>query len=889
MTTANPTVNDDQPIEPKHSMMLNIRRQPWGWIYLALNPLFIINQIHTVDFYIKAVWIGLVMAVTFLFVKTEQDNNKPVGFNWFELLFVGYMTWATIGMIGWSEVPMLGFERLIYMLYGVGGYLIAKQSRFWESTLFWNVFAGTAGLVGLVGILMYLFYNDGGGGFQSFIGFDWIMSAGRPSSTLSYRAYAGTYMTVTLPFLVWFMFSDHVKTAKHSVFASTCFALLMTFAIYSRARSGWIGIALSLFVLIVTLSVREYRVAEGDNKKQQKLLLIGSWLLSILVSVVAGILTSANESEWFKGLDSGLYMPLVVGVAAGIGLGSILTTIIFLVQKVQNYPSRKFLMPSGVIALAAVGIMSFMPMSSGIIGSKKNPQAIGGTGKQTVSGTVGVSFKMLATGRSDRLDFWNMSKDMLFEKSVRGKYENPTGLPHFWTGVGVQQFPIHVPLHSEILHSLGAEIHNDWVQAFVETGVVGGLCWVGFAVALAFYSWKRRDDALMLACLACIVGWWGSTQTDFLTARIYGLIWLGAVAAIINGIAEPRRVVTLSFLSNENATRLGAAILIACMYGFYFIPAASALPDSSTPLIVGTIISLAILAFVFVPGITSSSRKLSSVFFLLLAAGYTITAWCDRQIFSSLVKGDPKFDQLGEIIFPYDTFPSYKYGVGKYLIFSPITDLSRALARQQQNVQQAAHLSAEQKRMQQAQFDKIQEELADEIQWMHPYNYNAMAMMVDMKWRHKKFDEADSLNQAYLELRPMDLQMRLFRAQLLLDRNGPDDMVNAAREIALVRELTADVLETYTAVPQEDQLLKEARRFDAMGAQFANQRVPAAVQQQVVDEMEDENSELHQRYQHISSLPEKNFKVLKLKKLNDWLIKNGQGQPADSAEDNAEL
>lgn len=886
MTTENPTVAGEATVEHKHSMMLNIRRQPWGWIYLALNPLFIINQIHTVDFYIKAVWIALVMAVTFLFVRTEQDNKKPISFNWFELLFVGYMVWGTIGLI-WSVNPVLGFERIVYMLYGVGAYIIGKQSRFWESTLFWNVFAGTAGLVGLVGILMYLFYNGGGGGFKSFIGFDWIMSAGRPSSTLSYRAYAGTYMVVTMPFLLWFMFSDHIKSVRHSVFASGCFVLLMTFMIYSRARSGWIGIALSLFVFILLLAIREYKVAQSEHKSKQKSWLIGSWLLSLVVAIGMAFVTSANEAEWFRGLDSGWYMATVVGAAVGIGVGTVLTTIVFLMQKAQNNPNRKYLMASGVVSIAIIGLLSQANMSPGIIGSKANPQAISGTNKETVSGTVEASFKMLAVGRSDRLDFWRMSKDMLFEKSVRGKYENITGLPHFWTGVGIQQFPIHVPMHSEILHSLGAEIHNDWVQAFVETGVFGGLCWVGFAVALALYSWKRRDDALMLACLACIVGWWGSTQTDFLTARIYGLIWLGAVAAMINGIAEPKKVVTLPFLSREMLAKVGGVAIVICIFVPYILPAYEAI--GRTPMVIGLMLIASIIAFVFV-GTTaiSTGRKVGVVFFLLLAAGYSITAWCDRQIFRSLVDKKPPVNELTELIFPYDTFPSYRYGIGKYLIFSPITDLSRAISTQLQNMQQNGQYSPEHMRMQTAQFDGVQEALANEILYMHPYNYNAMALLVDMRWRQKDYDAALEINSKYLELRPMDLQMRLFKAQVLLDQGGEENQLKAAREIALVGKLSQDVLEEYTAVPEEHALLKDANRFMRTGAQFAAQRIPKEVSEIINAELEDENSELMQTYNHIASLPEKNFNVIKLKRLNQYLLENEASQE-DVEEEQAEL
>ncbi len=743
-----------------------VAQHPWAWIFLAANPLFIINQIHTIDFYIKAVYIGVVLFVAFLATKNhKRDSKQTFGFNLPELFWMGYMAWGTLALT-WSLQPILGFERLIYLVYGIAAYIIGKQTRFWESTLFWNVFAGVAMLVGLIGVCMYLFYGNG------WYGFDWIMSAGRPSSTLSYRAYAGTYMVMTLPFLLWFMFSHHVRSVGHFSFASAAFLSLFLFMLYSRARSGWIGMLFAFLGMELLYVFRELRIGDEAVRKFKRSSFTILTLLALVIGLIVGIYFQGREDELYRGLESGFLVGLLYGGGAFVALWMVGSAFWLSAAHLRELLYSRKIIPLGIMALLIVGLAG-LPASDNLIEGDKNPQKLKGTGKEELGGAIMKTVEIIVEGKSDRLQFWNISERMLFGESVRKRPEGPLDVPFWATGIGIGQWPVYVPIYSSILHSLGAEIHNDWVQALVETGPIGFLCWIGFLLALMYYASRYRRNPIMIACIGGLLAWVFSTQTDFLTARIYGLLWVGGIAAIIVGIAKPAKVWTFPTLNRELLARLATVGFLAMLFVVYVAQGL----DSS----VGWMLAVTLAAaggFIFVKtGELSTARKLAAVYFLYLAVGYLVTALCDRQIYTALVNGKPPVDQLVKKIFATDEFPSYRYGIGKYLIFSPITDLSRAVSRQMQAQQKQAN---NQQTFDQKVIDNVQMRIAEEVMWMHPYNHNALAIMVDINSRSRDFDRTLELNDRYLDIRPKDAQMLLFRAQTLLSMG---DSVGAGRQI----------------------------------------------------------------------------------------------------------
>lgn len=609
---------------------------PWVWIFLAINPLFIINGIHTVDFYIKAIWVAVVLAVAFVFhLGWRKGESRPqqVGFTFTELMWLIYFIWGCVALL-WSVQPVLGFERLVYFGFPMGGYVLAKRTRFWESSLFWHVYAAVALVVSFIGCMMY--YYGGTGGFLSF---DWIMSAGRPSSTLSYRAYTSTYLVVSLPFLLWYIFSRHVKNTSDLIFAILSFGLTVAFLFYTRARSGWMGFFASVFAMALLFAFSKKWSIEPVRKR---MVIFGAALVPILLLA-------------------------------------------------QVSPSKMMLE-----------------------GDKSNPQKLQGTGKEEVTSALSTVTNVLESGQSDRFDFWDMSRHMLVDSSSRKRMEGPLNMPFWPFGVGIGQFPVYVPVYSNILHLLGAEVHNDWIQVLVESGPIGFVCFTLFMLSMLYYAVSNRQNGLMIASAGAIVAWFFSTQTDFLTPRLYGALWVGAIAAMIYHEAKVPKVFTLK--------------------------------------------SFAMPRWAGIAG---------GLFFVWLGASYYITASLDRMIYTALTQRNPPVDVLVQNLFG-DKFPSLKHGVGKYLIFQPISDLSRAVSVELQ------------KQPNNTVMQNVQADIARGILQMHPLNYNAYAVLTDVAFRQKKFPESIEYIDKYLEIRPFDANMWLAKSQALLATGKKKESAEAA-------------------------------------------------------------------------------------------------------------
>lgn len=661
---------------------------PWTWMLLAINPLFIINGIHTVDFYIKAIWISLVLATTFIFARQKWQVSDTLEFKWHELFWLGYLLVGTIALF-WSIVPRLGIERLLYLMYPVAAYLIGRRTFFWRSTVFWNIYAGVALVVSTIGICQWWFG-------EGMLSFSWIMSAGLPSSTLSYRAYVSTYLVVTLPFLLWFAFSRHIRNASHLLFALLSFATTFTFLFYSRARSGWMGLFAAFGVMFLVVL---YQKVIRQKQWTWKQVLIGG-LGSVAIALIVYGIYAAERA---------------VSLLLAYGIVSFLALVIYI------FTSEHWRRNWHILALLTMSFtvsLSIVPPNKTLLERDVSVQKLRTTPKVDVVKAFSSIEQILRGGRSDRFDFWNASRRMLFEKSLRGEYEHPLKMPMWLTGAGIGQFPIYVPYYWGLLHLLGAEIHNDWVQAFVETGIFGLIFWVSVPIALLFYAFRNSHKGILIAAIGGIFAWIFSTQTDFLTPRIYGALWVGGIAAIIYGESSMMTVLRLR-LSWWNR---------------------------AYPIL----------------------RRLAGVYFILLAIGYYIMAVNDRKIYTALTQGKPPVDVLVKELFSHEQFGSVWDGIGKYLIFQPISDLARAIAMQFQNNQ-----NVDQKAIR-----AVQADLARGILEMHPYNYNAYAVLTDIAFREGRYKEALEYNEKYLQIKPDDAQMWLFKSQTLL---ALGDSLEAAR------------------------------------------------------------------------------------------------------------
>lgn len=621
------------------------------WTLIAANPLYIMNGVHTVDFYIKAIYIATVFALTFLFTKSPRKENAPLTFALPEILWIVYMIWGAIAL-SWSMNPVLGYERLVYLLsYGIGGYILGKQTQFWKSRLFWDVYAATALIVGIINMCMYFLGVDANVPMRHIqldkpffdmewkyiISFDWIMSAGRPSSTLAYRAYAASYLTTALPFLAWYMFSRHVQTLGRFIFAASAFAVTLIMLFHIRARSGWI----SFFVTFGVMAV------------------------------------------------------------------------MFIWQK--RWKEIKFL-PHALAAAAITIAICFLPPSQEFIKNDTNPQKLSGTSKEFTHTAIGSMGRIISSDHNDRFDFWSMSRRIVFEKSSRDKYEHPFGIPAWILGTGIGQFPLYVPMYTPILHNLGAEIHNDWIQSFVELGPIGFICWNGFMLSLLYYAWRERRNGLMFAAMGGVLAWVFVTQTDFATPRVYAAVWIGGMAALICSEANARALITIN---------------VRWMPWF---------------------------------------RQIAGVFYIWVAVSWGITMWGDRQIYIMLTKGEP-VDVVSDRLFGSLTgdrnWNTLYSGFGKYLIFSPVSDMQRAIDQQIERMVADPEMSKNQQMMRSMQ--DIDKRVLKELLVMHPTNYQAMGRLAEVSFRQGEYKEAFEWINKYIDLKRDDHNLFLFRGQVQLE------------------------------------------------------------------------------------------------------------------------
>ncbi len=512
--------------------------RPWPWILLALNPLLIIGGVFHPDPYIKITFIAGVLGLTLLAWPWQAEDRAALRFSIPELCWSGYLLWAALAIL-WSASPVIAYERWAYLLLPTAGYMIARQVPFWRSGLFWNVFAGVALIVGCIGICMYLFAGTS-------LGFDWIQSAGRPSSTLSYRAYAGTYLALSLPFLVWLLVSRFARSGVHVALYSLALGATSLFLIYTRARSGWMG-ALGAVVVMVIAGVQQRRM--GGLKRTSLL--------------------------------------------------------------------------AGAAAAAVVLVLALLPPNTKVLKSDLQPQRLEGTGKETFVGTLANTFQLVTSGGSDRFGLWGMASDIAFRPTVQGVYTGPLGTPHWVFGTGLGQYPILTAEHGHISYILGAEVHNDWFQAFLELGPLGFLLLVGLAGSSFWYAWKARSKGMMIAALGGVTAWIASTQTDFMTMRVYGVLWTAAVLAMIRSEAAVPTLVTLPVGMEWRAV----------------------------------------------------GRRIFGVALLWIAVSYAISMNVDHTLFTALKERNRPLNEVSS-----EAVASYDAGMGKYLLYTGFSELSNALA-----------------------------------------------------------------------------------------------------------------------------------------------------------------------------------------------------------------
>lgn len=120
----------------------------------------------------------------------------------------------------------------------------------------------------------------------------------------------------------------------------------------------------------------------------------------------------------------------------------------------------------------------------------------------------------------NRLDFWRES----------------LGITDPFIGVGFGNLPIVATLSEPEarVKTLNWEVHNDYLQAYVDLGIPGVLIFTLTFVLLIWLAWEGRTRGLILAAGAAIIGLTLMQFTTFTSEKISAQIWIAGVAAILN-------------------------------------------------------------------------------------------------------------------------------------------------------------------------------------------------------------------------------------------------------------------------------------------------------------------------------------------------------------------
>jgi len=168
-----------------------------------------------------------------------------------------------------------------------------------------RVWACAGGIVSIIGIGQYLG-----------LGFDWIPSAGNPSSTFGYRNIAAMFLIMTLPITGFLFIVCREKTKE--LFWGAIFTLLSIFLIYTRTRGAWLGITIGLIIsLILSVIIKKNQT---DVYLQLKILFKSRRKMIISLFALGVIVLSSMLDSNIKALE-GDKAEIFTTVASIIGEG----------------------------------------------------------------------------------------------------------------------------------------------------------------------------------------------------------------------------------------------------------------------------------------------------------------------------------------------------------------------------------------------------------------------------------------------------------------------------------------------------------------------------------------------------------------------------------------
>ncbi len=152
---------------------------------------------------------------------------------------------------------------------------------------------------------------------------------------------------------------------------------------------------------------------------------------------------------------------------------------------------------------------------------------------------------------------------------ARGRREFWRGLPGITDpllGAGFGNFPIAATPYDQAgrVKTLNWEVHNDYLQAYVDLGMPGAVLFLASFVILVVLAWRGRGRGVLLAAGVSVTGLSVMQFTVFTMEVVSTQIWIAGVAAILNrqsGLRAPLKL-RLPAYAIPAFNFLGSAILL---------------------------------------------------------------------------------------------------------------------------------------------------------------------------------------------------------------------------------------------------------------------------------------------------------------------------------------
>jgi len=194
----------------------------------------------------------------------------------------------------------------------------------------------------------------------------------------------------------------------------------------------------------------------------------------------------------------------------------------------------------------------------------------------TVLAMASAGFLSLRPGVKHQYEFMNKSWREIYENLFNSNqrlemWHDSWGIADPLTGAGLGNFPIEASPAMGKLVTLHWDVHNDYYQAFLDTGILGGMIYFALFAYLALLAWRSRHRPMLLAAGAAIIGISLMQATTFLSQKISSQMVIVSAIAILSS-ANPHRLVSIPMprwlLMTGNLIVVGYLIFISVLIGF---------------------------------------------------------------------------------------------------------------------------------------------------------------------------------------------------------------------------------------------------------------------------------------------------------------------------------